>query len=63
LKHDVKGTKHPYFINGRCASVNSGEVGIGLFGELHPRIITQYELSYPIIALEFDIQKLLPIMK
>jgi phenylalanyl-tRNA synthetase beta chain len=63
LKHEVKGTKHPNFISGRCAAIYSDEASIGLFGELHPKIITQYELSYPIIALEFDIQQLIPIIK
>lgn len=58
LNMKVGGTKHRYFINGRCAFVLSDEDEVGIFGEIHPRIITQYELGYPIVAFELSIIKL-----
>jgi len=53
-----KAQKHPYFINGRCASISDEDENLGVFGELHPRIITEHELGYPMTAFELNITKL-----
>jgi phenylalanyl-tRNA synthetase beta chain len=52
--------EHPSFIEGRCASIVSvaGNDEIGHFGELHPRTITNFHLEHPIIAFEFDVEKM-----
>ncbi len=47
------------FIEGRCASVYSGNTAIGFFGELHPQIITNFDLSSPISAFEMDVEKIM----
>jgi phenylalanyl-tRNA synthetase beta chain len=53
--------EHPSFIEGRCASIVSvaGNDEIGHFGELHPRTITNFHLEHPIIAFEFDVEKMM----
>lgn len=46
------------FLRGRCASaVHKGEE-IGIFGELHPEFITNYELTHPVAAFEIDVSPL-----
>ncbi len=47
------------FIEGRCASVESKNEAIGFFGELHPQIIINFDLSSPISAFELDVEKLM----
>ena len=32
---------------------------VGHFGELHPQVITAYELGHPVIAFELDLQDLM----
>jgi phenylalanyl-tRNA synthetase beta chain len=47
------------FIPGRCAMIKVNGKQVGYFGELHPQVITGYELGYPIIAFELDLQDLM----
>lgn len=49
---------HPAFVKGRCAKIIDKSQEIGLFGELHPRTITRFDLEYPIIAFELDLDRL-----
>jgi len=46
----IKDCTHPGFIEGRCATIVKDNKEIGLFGELHPKTIANFELEYPIIA-------------
>ncbi len=45
---EIEPLEHPSFIPGRCAQVE----GVGYFGELHPQVLTNFELEYPAVALE-----------
>ncbi len=54
----LRPKSHPAFIDGRCVSVmedvKNEEHELGYFGELHPKIITNFDLGYPIAVFEFD---------
>jgi len=54
-EYDVVPVKHPSFIEGRAGELILNGRKAGVFGELHPRTITRFSLSNPIVALEFDI--------
>lgn len=57
---EVEGREDPNFIPGRAANwVLKGEA-IGYFGEVHPRVISQYELGYPVVALEMEVGLIIP---
>ena len=56
---EVEPTADGNYIRGRCAGVLLDGTRIGLFGEVHPRIIEAYELGHPIGAFEIDIAPLL----
>ena len=53
-KFNINNNEHPAFVKGRCASVIRNNKEIGIFGELHPKTISNFELEYPIIA--FDVK-------
>ncbi len=57
-EYDMVPVKHPSFIEGRVGELILNDRKAGVFGELHPRTITRFSLSNPIIALEFDIATL-----
>jgi phenylalanyl-tRNA synthetase beta chain len=40
--------EHPSFIKGRSAGIK----GVGYFGELHPKVLSSFNLEYPVVALE-----------
>ncbi|MTK63677.1 MAG: phenylalanine--tRNA ligase subunit beta, partial [Methanobacterium sp.] len=60
LKMEIETYNHPSFIRGRCARVeasgdsNEGSV-VGYFGEVDPEVITNFELEYPVVAFEMEV--------
>lgn len=59
IKADVREKKSGAFIDGRCASISKGGRQIGYFGEIHPSVISNFELDYPVIAFEIYASELL----
>ena len=58
LTSDVTQGSHPSFIPGRCATVLVSNESVGVFGEISPSTIEAFELKYPIVAFELDLEKL-----
>ncbi len=54
-----RATSHPSFIHGRCAEVRINENLIGIVGEIHPKVLNNFELEYPVCVFEYDLQSLL----
>lgn len=58
VEHTIEDHKDERFINGRCALIEVGKREIGLFGEVHPEVLTNFELENPVIAFEiFDLSR------
>jgi phenylalanyl-tRNA synthetase beta chain len=49
---NINNNEHPAFVKGRCASIIYNNKEIGIFGELHPKTISNFKLEYPVIAFE-----------
>lgn len=60
LSASLTEATNPAFIPGRCAILKKDDKEIGVFGELHPQTINDFELEHPIIALEFFVDLLHP---
>ena len=58
MKNEIKDSYHPGFVIGRCASIINKDRKIGIFGELHPKTIINFELEHPIITLEINLDSL-----
>jgi len=58
LTSDITQGSHPSFIPGRCAIVLVSNEPVGVFGEISPSTIEAFELNYPIVAFELDLEKL-----
>lgn len=56
VKCSVEPISHGSFVDGRSAKFVSGDRSIGIFGELHPMVITNFDLSNPILAFELDVE-------
>ncbi|BDH79218.1 phenylalanine--tRNA ligase subunit beta [Methanothermobacter tenebrarum] len=50
-KFRIEALDHPSFIKGRCAKLKDNGL-TGFFGELHPEVITNFRLEYPVVAFE-----------
>ncbi|RKX98716.1 MAG: phenylalanine--tRNA ligase subunit beta [Spirochaetes bacterium] len=62
LKPNFKTLEHPTFISGRCGRIIIGEEEIGFFGEVHPKVLTAFELKMPVSGFEIDVEKLMDII-
>ena len=55
MKYEINDFVHPGFVKGRCALIINKNKKIGIFGELHPKTITNFELEHPVITFEINI--------
>lgn len=56
--YEFEAREHPTFTEGRQAAVIVDGEDVGLFGELHPRTITRFDLSNPVVGFEFFVEVL-----
>jgi phenylalanyl-tRNA synthetase beta chain len=52
--------EHPSFMRGRVAAAIIRDKKIAVLGELHPEVITNFELEYPVAAFEVNIETFFP---
>ncbi len=55
----VEPAEHGSFIPGRCASIIIDGAEAGVFGEIHPEVLENFELGYPVIGAEINMEKIL----
>lgn len=64
LEMVIDDLDHPSFIRGRCVLLKgvkkeTGEVCVeGFFGEMNPEVIRNFELEYPVVAMEVEFKTL-----
>ena len=56
---EIKGTKHPSFLQGRAAAIYVKGRKIGVVGEIHPEVLNNFELENPTSAFEIDLQRII----
>jgi len=54
-EYEIRDFNHPSFIESRCGEILVNEKQIGFFGEIHPSILTNWELEKPVIGFEINI--------
>ena len=58
-KYEVKESSDPRFIPGRQAAVIVNGKEVGVFGEVHPQVLTNWAVSVPCAAGEIDLEELM----
>jgi phenylalanyl-tRNA synthetase beta chain len=55
-KWEIKPQKHRSFIQGRCGAVflPGKKEPLGIFGEINPKVLVNFELNNPACAFELD---------
>ncbi len=54
LEYEVRESDDPAFIEGRRADIMINGKKVGVFGEIHPCVISDFGLEHPIIGFEMD---------
>jgi len=55
----IEKAAHPSFIPGRVAKILIGNKDAGLIGELHPKVLENWQLIMPVSVFEIDVNLLL----
>ncbi len=59
LDYEVKESEDPAFLEGRRADVYVKGKKIGVFGEFHPELISNFELGYAVVGFELELEDLI----
>ena len=49
----------PRFIPGRSAEILVNDIPIGIFGEIHPEVLENFDIPYPVVAAEVKINEII----
>ena len=58
-KYEVKESNDPRFIPGRQAAIIVKGKQVGIFGEIHPQVLENWQIAVPCVAGEIDIEDLM----
>jgi len=58
LQYQIKETTHESFIQGRAGEIIINNKKIGILGELHPKVLENWQLENPVAACEINITEL-----
>ncbi|MBD3203402.1 phenylalanine--tRNA ligase subunit beta, partial [Candidatus Woesearchaeota archaeon] len=62
LEIKVKETEHPSFIPGRVGRGVIGEKEVAYVGEIHPKVLENFELEFPVSVFELNLTEIFKIM-
>ena len=55
VEYEMASCRYPTFIEGRGAAIIVNNKELGQFGELSPNVITDFDITHPIVMFELDI--------
>jgi phenylalanyl-tRNA synthetase beta chain len=48
----------PFILEGRGGSLTCNNVRVGWIGEIHPQVLNNFEIEYPVCAAEFSLKNI-----
>ena len=54
--YEIKPEHNPSYINGRSGTIYFKEKKIGEIGEIHPEVLLNFKLEFPVAAMELNLQ-------
>jgi len=62
VKYDIKDVEHESFIPGRVGRVTVNGKDVAYIGELHPSVLENWDLNYPVAVLELNVSELFEVL-
>ncbi|MAF99164.1 MAG: phenylalanine--tRNA ligase subunit beta [Nanoarchaeota archaeon] len=59
VKGSVKESTHASFIPGRMGTIMVNGKSVGIIGEIHPQVLTAWNLLMPVVVFELNIEKIM----
>ncbi len=63
IKYEIDEKEHESFTKGRTAKVLLNNKEIAYFGEINPTVLERWDLEFPVVALELDLEELFKFRK
>ena len=63
LKYEIKDVEHDSFIEGRVGRVSVNGKDVAYIGEVHPKVLKNFDLNMPVGALELNLSELFELKK
>lgn len=63
ISYDIIEEEHPSFISGRVGMIKISDIKTGFIGELHPQVISNFQLNLPIAVFEIDLEPIYKVLK
>ncbi len=57
VPYAIEETTHPSFIDGRAGAIKVGDKIIGILGEIHPNVLSNFALENPVAVLEIQLSE------
>jgi phenylalanyl-tRNA synthetase beta chain len=58
IDFEIKESNHESFITGRQAEIIINKKKAGIFGEINPRVLKNWNIEMPVSALELDLEEI-----
>jgi phenylalanyl-tRNA synthetase beta chain len=58
-EYELVSAKHPTFIPGRAAEIRINRKSVGILGEIHPKVLNNWEIENPVVSFEIDLDKMI----
>ena len=58
-EYEIKTEENHSYISGRYGEIYLKGVKIGEIGEIHPEVLLNFKLEFPIAALELNLEKIM----
>ncbi len=62
IKATMETIKHDSFIEGRVAKIMLGKKQIGVVGEIHPQVLSNWSLEMPVAAFELNLEEIFKVV-
>ena len=62
LKYEIKDVEHDSFIEGRVGRISVKGKDVAYIGEIHPLVLTRFDLTVPVAALEINLTELFELL-
>ena len=59
IEYAISPCEYRTFIDGRGAFISSNGKVVGFFGEVSPKVITDYEMTHPVMMFEIDLSNII----
>lgn len=55
---EIEESTEEMFISGRAIDIKVDEEKIGVLGEVHPKVLVDFEIDHPVVLFELDVEKI-----